>query len=162
MPRALGESGPDGRYVVADPEHPTPVTSCETFLPDDSPLYFRRRPEAPDLQAPGGLEVDPVHETRLFRATVTGPSEQPSRSAHHAAREARGRRAHAVLVLDFRPMSWPSRQGADRAQRGQDRSSSARRPPSRLRDGHGPPPGVRAVRSPGGEPGGRDAAGQRG
>jgi 5-dehydro-2-deoxygluconokinase len=61
--------------------------------------------------------VDPVHEKRLFwAAAVTGPSEQPSRSAHHAAREARGRRGHAVLVLDFGPMFWSSWQEADGTQ----------------------------------------------
>src|SRR5918997_5357847 len=95
------------------------------------------RPPGPS----GSLDLDAVYKARLFWATVNGPSEQPSRSAHHAAWEARGRRAHTLLVLDFRPMFWSSWQEADRAQRGQDPGLPARRPAARLRDGHGPAPG---------------------
>ncbi|MBN3585474.1 hypothetical protein JYB64_24095, partial [Algoriphagus aestuarii] len=39
---------------------------------------------------------------------VTGLSEEPSRSAHLTALTARGRRAHTVLDLDWRPMFWDS------------------------------------------------------
>jgi 5-dehydro-2-deoxygluconokinase len=39
---------------------------------------------------------------------VTGLSEEPSRSAHHAAWTARGRRRHTVLDLDYRPQLWAS------------------------------------------------------
>jgi 5-dehydro-2-deoxygluconokinase len=111
--RSLRDLGVDDRYVIVDPEHPTPVTFCEIFPPDDFPLYFYRRPTAPDLQVrPEDLDLDAVHEARLFWATVTGLSEEPSRSAHFAAWEARGRRAHTVLDLDYRPMFWSSREEA--------------------------------------------------
>jgi 5-dehydro-2-deoxygluconokinase len=111
--RSLRDLGVDDRYVVVDPEHPTPVTFCEIFPPDDFPLYFYRRPTAPDLQLrPEDLDLDAVHEARLFWATVTGLSEEPSRSAHFAAWEGRGRRAHTVLDLDYRPMFWASREEA--------------------------------------------------
>ena len=107
--RALRDLGVDDRLVVVDPEHPTPVTFCEIFPPDDFPLYFYRRPTAPDLQVrPGDLDLDAVRDARLFWATVTGLSEEPSRSAHHAAWAARGRRRHTVLDLDYRPMFWSS------------------------------------------------------
>jgi 5-dehydro-2-deoxygluconokinase len=43
---------------------------------------------------------------------VTGLSEEPSRSAHHAAWAARGRRRHTVLDLDYRPMFWATREEA--------------------------------------------------
>jgi 5-dehydro-2-deoxygluconokinase len=43
---------------------------------------------------------------------VTGLSAQPSRSAHHAAWEARGRRPLTILDLDYRPMFWASREAA--------------------------------------------------
>ncbi len=113
--RALRDLGVDDRYVVVDPEHPTPVTFCEIFPPDDFPLYFYRRPKAPDLQVrPEDLNLDAVRDAGLFWATVTGLSEEPSRSAHFAAWEARGRRAHTVLDLDFRPMFWASREEASR------------------------------------------------
>jgi 5-dehydro-2-deoxygluconokinase len=111
--RALRELGVDDRFVVVDPEHPTPVTFCEIFPPDDFPLYFYRRPAAPDLQLrPGDLDLDAIRDAELFWATVTGLSEEPSRSAHHAAWEARGRRRHTVLDLDYRPMFWSSRDEA--------------------------------------------------
>jgi 5-dehydro-2-deoxygluconokinase len=111
--RALRDLGVDDRFVVVDPAHPTPVTFCEIFPPDDFPLYFYRRPKAPDLQVrPEDLDLHEVREAGLFWATVTGLSEEPSRSAHFAAWEARGRRPHTVLDLDFRPMFWSSREEA--------------------------------------------------
>jgi 5-dehydro-2-deoxygluconokinase len=111
--RALRDLGVDDRHVVVDADHPTPVTFCEVFPPDDFPLYFYRRPTAPDLQVrPEDLDLDAVRSARLFWATVTGLSEEPSRSAHHAAWEARGRQQHTVLDLDYRPMFWSSREEA--------------------------------------------------
>ncbi len=111
--RALRDLGVEDRYVVVDPEHPTPVTFCEIFPPDDFPLYFYRRPKAPDLQVrPEDLDLAAIRAAGLFWATVTGLSEEPSRSAHFAAWEARGRRPHTVLDLDFRPMFWASREEA--------------------------------------------------
>jgi 5-dehydro-2-deoxygluconokinase len=111
--RELRDLGVDDRLVVVDPDHPTPVTFCEIFPPDDFPLYFYRRPTAPDLQLrPQDLDLDAVRSARLFWATVTGLSEEPSRSAHVAAWEARGRRQHTVLDLDYRPMFWSSREEA--------------------------------------------------
>jgi 5-dehydro-2-deoxygluconokinase len=111
--RALRDLGVEDRYVVVDREHPTPVTFCEIFPPDDFPLYFYRRPTAPDLQVrPEDLDLTAVQDAQLFWATVTGLSEEPSRSAHHAAWAARGRRRHTVLDLDYRPMFWTSREEA--------------------------------------------------
>jgi 5-dehydro-2-deoxygluconokinase len=111
--RALRDLGVDDRLVVVDPDHATPVTFCEIFPPDDFPLYFYRRPTAPDLQIrPQDLDLDAVRDARLLWATVTGLSEEPSRSAHVAAWEARDRRRHTVLDLDYRPMFWSSREEA--------------------------------------------------
>ncbi|MGY1775960.1 5-dehydro-2-deoxygluconokinase [Geodermatophilus sp. SYSU D00804] len=111
--RALRELGVDDRFVVVDPHHATPVTFCEVFPPDHFPIYFYRRPTAPDLQIrPEDLDLDAVRGARLLWATVTGLSEEPSRSAHHAAWAARGRRRHTVLDLDYRAVFWPSREAA--------------------------------------------------
>ncbi len=107
--RALRELGVDDRHVVVDPADSTPVTFCEIFPPDDFPLYFYRRPRAPDLQIrPEELDLDAVRGADLLWLTVTGLSEEPSRAAHHAALQARARRTHTVLDLDYRPMFWPS------------------------------------------------------
>ena len=111
--RALRDLGVDDRFVVVDSEHPTPVTFCEIFPPDDFPIYFYRRPTAPDLQIRSeDLDLDAIRDARLFWATVTGLSEEPSRSAHHAAWQARDRRRHTVLDLDYRPVFWASRDEA--------------------------------------------------
>jgi 5-dehydro-2-deoxygluconokinase len=106
---ALAELGVDNRYLVTHDEYPTPVTFCEIFPPDNFPLYFYRRPSAPDLQLrPGEIDLDAVRSARLYWSTVTGLSEEPSRSAHFAAWAARGRDRHTVLDLDYRPMFWAS------------------------------------------------------
>ena len=101
--------GVDASHVVAAPGPPTPVTFCEVFPPDDFPLYFYRYPTAPDLQlTPEDLPLAAIREAGVFWSTVTGLSQEPSRGTHHAAWEARGRRRHTVLDLDYRPMFWDS------------------------------------------------------
>lgn len=105
--RALADLGVDNRYVGTYGRYPTPVTFCEIFPPDNFPLYFYRKPSAPDLQiTPDEIDTDAVSSARLFWATVTGLSEEPSRSAHFAAWKVRGRSALTVLDLDYRPMFW--------------------------------------------------------
>jgi 5-dehydro-2-deoxygluconokinase len=112
--RALRDFGVDDSQVRAVPGTPTQVTFCEIFPPDDFPLYFYgRTPLAADLQiVADDLDLDAVREAGVFWCTVTGLSAEPSRTAHHAALEARGRREHTVLDLDYRPMFWASREAA--------------------------------------------------
>ena len=105
----LAALGVDNRYVATHDEYPTPVTFCEIFPPDNFPLYFYRRPSAPDLQIrPDEIDADAVRSARLYWSTVTGLSEEPSRSAHFATWEARQRAPFTVLDLDYRPMFWES------------------------------------------------------
>ncbi|WNG91276.1 5-dehydro-2-deoxygluconokinase [Mycobacterium sp. ITM-2016-00318] len=109
----LAGLGVDNRFVATHDEYPTPVTFCEIFPPDNFPLYFYRRPSAPDLQIRADeLDLDAVRSAKLYWSTVTGLSEEPSRSAHFAAWEARDPAAHTVLDLDYRPMFWESREAA--------------------------------------------------
>ncbi len=111
--RALKELGVDDRFVSAVPDLLTPIVFCEIFPPDDFPLYFYREPIAPDLVVrPEELDRDAIREARLFWATVTGLSREPSRDAHHAAWEMRGRRPLTVLDLDYRAMFWSSAEEA--------------------------------------------------
>jgi 5-dehydro-2-deoxygluconokinase len=113
--KALRGYGVDDRYVTPVPGLPTPVTFCEIFPPDDFPLYFYRLPKAPDLEIHREeLDTDAIRAAGVFWVTVTGLSEEPSRSATLAALEARGRRDITVLDLDYRPMFWPSREEARR------------------------------------------------
>ena len=106
--RSLRAFGVDDRFVTEVDGPPTPVTFCEIFPPDNFPLYFYRYPIAPDLMVqPDELPLDAIRAARVFWATVTGLSQEPSRSAHFGAWQARGRRSHTVLDLDYRPMFWP-------------------------------------------------------
>jgi 5-dehydro-2-deoxygluconokinase len=110
---ALRGFGVDDRWVTAVPGLPTPVTFCEIFPPDHFPLYFYRWPKAPDLEIrPEELDLDAVRSARVFWVTVTGLSQEPSRSATLHALEARAKAGITVLDLDYRPMFWPSREAA--------------------------------------------------
>lgn len=105
----LQRLGVDNRYVAVYPEFPTPVTFCEVFPPDNFPLYFYRKPSAPDLQvAPTDLDLQAIRDAKLYWSTVTGLSENPSRAAHFTAWTERGRKPLTVLDLDYRPMFWDS------------------------------------------------------
>ncbi|MEV6860112.1 5-dehydro-2-deoxygluconokinase [Streptosporangium subroseum] len=111
--RALRDFGVDDVFVTEVDGPPTPVTFCEIFPPDDFPLYFYRYPTAPDLMIEAQeLPLDAIREASVYWATVTGLSQEPSRAAHFAAWEARERRSHTVLDLDYRPMFWPDRSEA--------------------------------------------------
>src|SRR6266705_523640 len=111
--KALRGYGVDDRYVTGVKNLPTPVTFCEIFPPDDFPLYFYRLPKAPDLEINAEeLDYDAIRSAGVFWVTVTGLSDEPSRSATLAALRARGRRGITVLDLDYRPMFWPSREAA--------------------------------------------------
>ncbi|MFC8714243.1 5-dehydro-2-deoxygluconokinase [Streptomyces sp. NPDC057197] len=104
---ALRGFGVDDRYVTAVPALPTPVTFCEVFPPDDFPLYFYRRPKAPDLEIDAhDLDLPAVAGARVFWVTGTGLSEEPSRTATLAALAHRARSGHTVFDLDWRPVFW--------------------------------------------------------
>ena len=105
--QALQDLGVDDRFVSGVDGLPTPITFCEIFPPDSFPLYFYRYPVAPDLQIHASeLDLDAVRSASVYWSTVTGLSAEPSRSAHFAAWEARGRAPLTVLDLDYRPMFW--------------------------------------------------------
>jgi 5-dehydro-2-deoxygluconokinase len=113
--KALRELGVDDVFVSGVPGLPTPVTFCEIFPPDDFPIYFYRWPKAPDLEIrPEELDLDAIASARVFWATVTGLSQEPSRAAHHVAWRARDRAPFTVLDLDYRPQFWESREHAHR------------------------------------------------
>ena len=103
----LTRLGVADEFVLPVDALPTPITFCEIFPPDDFPLYFYRFPTAPDLKIyPSELDRDAIGQAGIYWSTVTGLSAEPSRSAHFDAWEARGRRTHTVLDLDYRPMFW--------------------------------------------------------
>lgn len=114
--RRLREFGVDDRWVTPVPGLPTPVTFCEVFPPDDFPLYFYRKPKAPDLEIhTAELDLDAIRAARVFWMTGTGLSEEPSRSATLAALAHRAKAGITVFDLDWRPVLWGIRPGRTRA-----------------------------------------------
>ncbi|MFB9376815.1 5-dehydro-2-deoxygluconokinase [Kineococcus gynurae] len=105
--KALKEFNVSDEFVSGVEGLNTPLAFCEMYPPDHFPLLFYRLPSAPDLQIRADeLDLDAIRDAGVFWSTVTGLSEEPSRSAHHTALEARARRPLTVLDLDYRPMFW--------------------------------------------------------
>lgn len=107
--RELRRLGVDDAFVTSVEGLHTPVVFCEIFPPDHFPLYFYRDPIAPDLVISAqSLDLGAIYSAKVFWATVTGLSQEPSRSAHFVAWQARQRRPLTVLDLDYRSMFWPT------------------------------------------------------
>lgn len=107
--REMVRLGVSDAHVITAPDLATPVTFCEIFPPDNFPLYFYREPTAPDMRVRlQDVPLDVVREARVMWFSVTGLSEEPSRSAHLGALQARERREYTILDLDYRPMFWSS------------------------------------------------------
>jgi 5-dehydro-2-deoxygluconokinase len=107
--KELSRLGVSDEFVTGVEGLNTPVVFCEIFPPDDFPLYFYRDPIAPDLVINAKeLDLDEIHRAQIYWSTVTGLSQEPSRTAHFAAWEARERKPLTILDLDFRPMFWNS------------------------------------------------------
>jgi len=111
--RTMRNFGIDDTHVVVVPDLHTPVAFCEIFPPDHFPLWFYRAPTAPDLQVRGeDVPLDVVRNARLLWLTVTGLSQEPSRSAHLAALSARVGDSPTILDLDYRASFWLNEQAA--------------------------------------------------
>jgi 5-dehydro-2-deoxygluconokinase len=112
--KELERLGVDARYVTPVPDLPTPITFCEIHPPDHFPITFYRYPKAPDMRIETNeLDLAAIKEADLLWVTVSGLSEEPSRTAHHAALDARADRI-TVLDLDYRADFWPSPEDAGR------------------------------------------------
>jgi 5-dehydro-2-deoxygluconokinase len=118
--RELHKFNVDDAFVSPVKDWPTAVTFCAIKpATDEFPLYFYGRfPTAPDLQiAAEELDLEAIRGAGIFWSTVTGLCQEPSRSAHIAAHEARPRTGLAegqftILDLDYRPMFWASEEEA--------------------------------------------------
>ncbi|WP_206787158.1 5-dehydro-2-deoxygluconokinase [Amycolatopsis sp. MtRt-6] len=107
--QALDGFGVSPEFVGTSPDLQTPVVFCELNPPADPPLLFYRSPIAPDLTLTDeDVPWDVVASVPLLWVTGTGVSVEPARATQRKILEARGRREHTVLDLDYRPMFWPS------------------------------------------------------
>jgi 5-dehydro-2-deoxygluconokinase len=103
----LERLGVSSEFVSTVQGLPTPITFCEIHPPDHFPITFYRYPKAPDLEIrPEELDEENVGSARLFWITTTGLSQEPSRSAHHAALRVREGAGPTVLDLDYREQFW--------------------------------------------------------
>ncbi|MCS7480919.1 5-dehydro-2-deoxygluconokinase [Umezawaea endophytica] len=104
---ALEGFGVSSDYVGTSPDLQTPVVFCELNPPEDPPLLFYRSPIAPDLTlAAADVPWDVVADVPVLWVTGTGVSTEPARGTQRKVLEHRGRKAHTVLDLDYRPMFW--------------------------------------------------------
>lgn len=123
----LDRLGVDNHFVPTDPDLQTPVTFCEIFPPDNFPLYFYRKPKAPDHNIElADVDMDAVRDAKILWFTLTGFSEDPSRTTHRDILTARERRNLTIFDLDYRPMFWSSpEQATEHARWGLERSTVA-------------------------------------
>ncbi|PCN49494.1 5-dehydro-2-deoxygluconokinase [Curtobacterium sp. 'Ferrero'] len=118
--RTLPEFGVAVDFIETVAGLNTPVAFCEILPPDDFPLWFYRAPKAPDLTiTPESVPRREIARARVFWTTLTGLSDEPSRSAHHAAFDARAGMTsssalHTVLDLDHRAAFWSETAAATR------------------------------------------------
>jgi 5-dehydro-2-deoxygluconokinase len=104
---ALAGFGVSPDFVGTSDDLRTPVVFCELNPPEDPPLLFYRSPIAPDLTlVDADVPWDVVADVPLLWVTGTGVSAEPARATQRKALERRGRKAHTVLDLDYRPMFW--------------------------------------------------------
>ncbi|MFI9811160.1 5-dehydro-2-deoxygluconokinase [Saccharothrix variisporea] len=106
--QALEGFGVSSAHVGTAPGLQTPVVFCALDPPEDPPLLFYRSPIAPDLTLEeADVPWDLVADVPLLWVTGTGVCAEPARTTQLKLLEHRGRRAHTVLDLDYRPMFWP-------------------------------------------------------
>ncbi|MGH7719361.1 MAG: 5-dehydro-2-deoxygluconokinase [Gemmatimonadaceae bacterium] len=106
---ALEGFGVDTRFVGIDSDLPTPITFCELNPPDDPHIIFYRYPKAPDMNLSlVDLDQEVVEDVPILWISGSTLSDEPSRSTVKAVLEARARRRHTILDLDWRPTFWRS------------------------------------------------------
>jgi 5-dehydro-2-deoxygluconokinase len=113
---ALDRFGVDTSGVGIHPDLPTPVVFVELDPPSEPSIWFYRRPSAPDEHlTPDDIDLDLVHAVPVLWIPGSRMAWEPSASTILEVLRVRGRRAHTVLDLDYRPMFWSSAADAGRA-----------------------------------------------
>jgi 5-dehydro-2-deoxygluconokinase len=108
--QALSERfGVDTRFVGVAPGLPTPVVFAELDPPERPRIIFYRYPKAPDMTLTlDDVDLETAASVPILWVAGDRFSDEPSRSTALAMLEARGRRRHTVLDLDYRPSFWAS------------------------------------------------------
>jgi 5-dehydro-2-deoxygluconokinase len=113
---ALDRFGVDTRFVGSHPELRTPLAFAAMDPPEDPKLLFYREPSAPDehVEVTDAL-LAAARETQILWVTGSSLSGEQTGPTVGALLEARERRRHTVLDLDYRPTFWRSEDDARRA-----------------------------------------------
>jgi 5-dehydro-2-deoxygluconokinase len=105
--------GVDVRYVGTTADGVTPLAFAVLDPPDDPKLLFRREPPVPDLQLHiGDVPRATASTVAVLWISAGALSAEPSSSTVEALLQARARKRHTILDLDYRPTFWASRQAA--------------------------------------------------
>ncbi len=112
---ALAGFGVDTSFVGTHPQYRTPLAFAAMDPPDDPTLLFYRQPAAPDEE----VELEQRHleaarEAAIFWVSASALAPRVTGATARAMLDARGRRRHTVLDLDYRALFWPSEQVAGR------------------------------------------------
>ena len=112
----LREFGVDVRFVGRHAEYPTPLAFAAMDPPEDPTIHFRRVPGAPDDTVTlDEVDVDLVARVPIFWVSASVMAKDPIAATSRALLAARGRRAHTVLDLDYRPQFWRDEEAAREA-----------------------------------------------
>ena len=112
----LHSFGVSTAFIGSHSTLPTPMAFAALDPPEDPKLYFiGRTPTAPDMTLElSEIDLDVVRDVPIFWVTGTAMSGEPTAATTLAMLQARGRRSHTVVDLDYRPMFWPSEEAAHR------------------------------------------------
>ena len=112
---ALDRFGVDTTFVGTHPRYRTPLAIASMDPPDDPKLLFYREPSAPDEEiALEDRHLAAARDAGIFWVSASALSGRDTGPTTRAMLEARGRRRHTVLDLDYRPTFWPSEDVASR------------------------------------------------
>jgi 5-dehydro-2-deoxygluconokinase len=107
--------GVDTRFVGTQRGLTTPVVVAAMSPPDDPQFLMYRVPPAPDSTiALDDVDLEIVRTVPILWVTGGALAAEPSRETVRTLIAERGRRAHVVLDLDYRPPLWESPSDARR------------------------------------------------
>ena len=103
----------DVRYVGSDPDRKTPLAFAELDPPEDPTVIFYREPRAPDLNIDAAdIDSDVIRNVPIFWMPASRFADERSAATVSTLLDARSRRPHTVLDLDWRPQFWESESAA--------------------------------------------------
>jgi len=112
---ALEGFGVDTAFVGTHSRYRTPLAIAAMDPPDDPKLLFYREPSAPDEEiALEDRHLEAARGAAIFWVSGSCLSGRDTGPTARAMLEARGRKRHTVLDLDYRPTFWPSEDAASR------------------------------------------------